>query len=57
LAKAQTPLNSWIDWRLALHDRRSNAHIAYTIKDVILKLSEYCELNQSRLMSYWALNN
>jgi hypothetical protein len=50
-------LYSWIDWRLALRDRRSNAHIAYTIKDVILKLSEYFELNQSRLMSYWALNN
>ncbi|HKH86842.1 MAG TPA: hypothetical protein VKA40_09850 [Nitrososphaera sp.] len=48
---------SWIDWRLALHDRSSNAHIAYTIKDVILKLSEYGELNQSRLISYWALNN
>ncbi|HZB79709.1 MAG TPA: winged helix-turn-helix domain-containing protein [Nitrososphaera sp.] len=29
----------------------------YIRKDVILKLSEYAELNQSKLMSYCGLNN
>lgn len=37
-----------------VHEYRDRVYIR---KDVILKLSEYGELNQSRLMSYCGLNN
>jgi hypothetical protein len=34
-----------------------NAVIEFTSEKIILKLSEYDELNQSKLMSYCSLNN
>jgi predicted transcriptional regulator len=37
-----------------VHEYRDRVYIR---KDVILKLSEYGELNQSKLMSYCGLNN
>ena len=37
-----------------VHEYRDRIYIR---KDIILKLSEYGELNQSRLMSYCGLNN
>jgi predicted transcriptional regulator len=37
-----------------VHEYRDRIYIR---KDVILKLSEYGELNQSKLMSYCGLNN
>lgn len=37
-----------------VHEYRDRVYIR---KDIILKLSEYGELNQSRLMSYCGLNN
>jgi predicted transcriptional regulator len=37
-----------------VHEYRDRVYIR---KDIILKLSEYGELNQSKLMSYCGLNN
>ena len=37
-----------------VHEYRDRIYIR---KDVLLKLYEYGELNQSKLMSYWGLNN
>ncbi len=37
-----------------VHEHRERIYIR---KDIILKLAEYGELNQSRLMSYCGLNN
>jgi predicted transcriptional regulator len=37
-----------------IHEYRDRVYIR---KDIILKLSEYGELNQSKLMSYCWLNN
>ncbi len=44
-------LNSWKE---LVHEYRDRVYIR---KDIILKLSEYGELNQSKLMSYCGLNN
>lgn len=41
-------------WRELVHEYRDRIYIR---KDIILKLSEYGELNQSKLMSYCGLNN
>lgn len=48
--------NSMICWELRelVHEYRDRIYIR---KDIILKLSEYGELNQSKLMSYCGLNN
>lgn len=37
-----------------VHEHRERIHLR---KDILLKLSEHGELNQSRLMSYCGLNN
>lgn len=41
-------------WNELVHEYRDRVYIR---KDIILKLSEYGELNQSKLMSYCGLNN
>ena len=41
-------------WNELVHEYRDRIYIR---KDIILKLSEYGELNQSKLMSYCGLNN
>lgn len=43
-----------IVWNELVHEYRDRIYIR---KDIILKLSEYGELNQSKLMSYCGLNN
>ena len=42
------------DWFIVVHEYRDRIFIR---KDILLKLCEYGEINQSKLMSYCGLNN